>query len=143
MRRGLSLKLSRRPFSRQPRRTVGLFPTLEQAMDGKQSRRPACPVCGRRSCVAQWRVAPVKEPELRRCLSVFSCPEHGRFLCRLVLTRREDGMWRGRLSVPVIGPELVQEYALASRGEVHSCKGGGGSRKRRRKKPTGQTRNGI
>lgn len=138
-RRRPPLKLSRHPFSRQPRRTVGMFPTPEQAMDGKQSRRPACPICGRKGCITQWRVAPVEEPELRRCLSVFSCPEHGRFLCRLILTRQKDGMWRGRLSIPVIRPELVQEYTLACQGEVHSCKGGGGGRKRRRRKKSAGT----
>ncbi len=132
--RRVSLRLSSAPFVCRPGQAVGPYPTAELALDGKSSRRPACPVCGRRGCVAQWRLAPGTERGVQDCYSVFSCGVHGRFLCRLELTRQGDGQWQGLLSVPEAGPELVQAYLTACEGGVHNCRHAGtGGRKRKRR----------
>lgn len=132
VKRRASLKLSKCPFPKQPRQTVGPFQTVGMVLDARRSRRPSCPVCGRRGCVNQWRLAPLRDGKPQQGFSVFSCPDHGRFLCRLILLRAEDGMWRGRLTVPAIRPELVQEYAEACEGSVYCCRSN--SRNRRRPK---------
>lgn len=123
-RRRPSLKLSPLPFSRPPRQTLGPFPSAAGALDSKKCRRPPCPICGAKGCVHQWCSAhPSEEGGPRQYLSLFSCPEHGRFLCRLTLIPLEDGTWRGRRTVPVITPELIQEYTAACQGSVHTCRG--------------------
>ena len=63
---------------------------------------------------------------------VFTCPVHGRFLCRLTLARQEDGAWSGRRTVPELTPELMREYAASLRGQTHQCRGGGRRHGRRR-----------
>ncbi len=132
LRRRPALRLSRLPFPRQPRQKVGPFPTPAQVLDAKLSRKPACPLCGQTGCVTQWRFPALGKDNIpQQYYAVFSCPEHGRFLCRLALARLEDGTWRGRRFVPELTPELILEYDAALRGGVHVCKAG--KRKRRRR----------
>ena len=131
-----ALKLSKLSFPRQPRQRLGPVKAPEEVLDARSSRTRLCPVCGRKLGVARWHfVQPGEENTSRQYYGVFACPEHGRFLCRLTLSRRDDGMWLGRQSVPEITPELAQEYAAALDGEVHICKGKG---RRRRRKPAQQ-----
>lgn len=130
-RRETSLQLSSLPFPPQPRQRVGPFPTPQQVLDAKNSRKPACPLCGRTACVTRWHAAPLRRGAApRQYFSAFSCPEHGQFLCRLTLSQRPDGLWLGRRGIPAITPELTREYAGALAGEVHTCRG---KRKKRRR----------
>ncbi|MCI8698515.1 MAG: exonuclease domain-containing protein [Oscillospiraceae bacterium] len=131
-RRRMALRLSQFPFPRQERQKVGPAPTPQEALDARSSRTPACPVCGQRLGVARWHFAVPKMGFPQQFYGVFTCPEHGRFLCRVTLARREDGQWQGRRSVPAITPELTQEYAAALDGGVHVCRGGGRRRRGRR-----------
>lgn len=131
-RRRAALRLSPLPFPRQARQKVGPAPTPQEALDARVSRTLACPLCGLRLGVARWHFAVPKTGFPQQFYGVFSCPEHGRFLCRMTLARREDGLWQGRRSVPAITPELAQEYAAALDGGVHVCRGTG---RRRRKRP--------
>ncbi len=126
-----ALRLSKLSFPRQDRQKVGPVPTPEEALDARSSRTLACPVCGRRLGVARWHFVVPKAGVPQQFYGVFTCPEHGRFLCRMTLTRRRDGQWQGRRSVPSITPGLAQEYAAALDGGVHVCKSRGHRRKRR------------
>ena len=130
-RRRAALRLSKLPFPRQPRWKVGPVRTPMEALDARTGRTPPCPLCGRRLGVARWHFAVPKAGIPQQFYGVFSCPDHGRFLCRMTLTRREDGQWRGRGAVPPITPQLAQEYALALDGGVHVCRGPGRKRRRR------------
>lgn len=128
-----SPRLSRLPFPKQPRRKVGPLPAPEDVLNAKTARRPACPLCGRTEAVGRWSYVRPKAGEISRVYyTVFRCPEHGRFLCRLTLTRLENGVWIGRRSVPPITPELKREYETARRGGTHICRGEG--RKKRKYK---------
>lgn len=127
-RRRVSLKLSALPFEPPMEKTVGPFQTAEMARDARESRRPACPVCGKTGCVGQWRLDP--ESGGRRCFSIFSCQAHGRFLCQMVLRQREDGQLQGQLTVPPAGPELIRDYLKACQGEQHVCRRSGKRRRR-------------
>lgn len=121
--RKVTCKLSKCSFARQPRQTIGPLVSVEKVLDSKNSRKPPCPICGRKGCINQWRFMPVfdsKKPQ--EYFSVFSCPTHGRFLCRLMVTQLENGAWRGRRTVPIIRPELIKAYITASQGSVHNCK---------------------
>lgn len=142
-RRRLALRLSPLPFPRQPRQKVGPLPTAEEVLNARSSRNPPCPLCGQRYGVARWFYP---EPRAGRAAalyySAFTCPEHGRFLCRLALTQGEDGLWRGRRSVPDITPELKREYAAALDGGVHVCQGKGRRRRKRAKAASGGCRGG-
>lgn len=133
-RRKLALRLSETAFPRQPRQKVGPLPTPEEVLNARNSRNPPCPLCGQKYGVARW-VYPTPGEGRAASLyySAFTCPEHGRFLCRLALTQGEDGLWRGRRSVPDITPELRREYAAALDGGVHICHGKGGRRRKRKK----------
>lgn len=112
-------------YPTQPRQKVGPFLTAEAALDNRASRRFACPVCGSQAYVQRWYSA-----NSTQYYSDFKCPEHGRFPCRLTLTPTDDGRWRGRLAVPAITPNLLQEYEYALHGDLHTCKGS----KRKKKK---------
>lgn len=127
-----ALRLSKLEFPRQDKQRVGPAPTPEEALDARSSRTPPCPLCGRRQGIARWHFVVPGMGVPQQFYGVFTCPEHGRFLCRLTLTRREDGRWQGRRSVPAITPEVTQEYAAALEGGVHVCRGNG---RRRRKRP--------
>jgi len=122
VRRKTALRLSTLPFEKQPRHTVGPFQTVEALLDARASRRPACPICGQKGSVSQWRLTPKRADKPQQGFSVFYCPKHGRFLCRVVLSQTEDGLWRGRLTVPIIRPELIKEYLAAYRGIEYNCK---------------------
>lgn len=123
------------PFSRQPRRRIGPLPQLADVLNARLSRQATCPVCGQTVWVLQWVSRAARRTPSRQYYSTFSCPEHGRFLCRLTLAPVEGGAWRGRLSVPAITPELLAEYKSALDGAAFVCKG---SRKARRKKSRGR-----
>lgn len=129
--RRAALKLSPLPFPHQPRQKVGPCQTPEDVLDGKAGRTPSCPLCGQREGIARWHFAVPEAGMPQRFYAVFTCPEHGRFLCRMTVTRRPDGLWMGRRSVPGTAPELLREYAQALDGGVHICRGKG--RRRRRK----------
>lgn len=131
-----SLRLCTEPFPPQPRQRVGPFPTAAEVLNARSSRNPPCPLCGKKGCVLRWHF-PKKGGQPRHCFAIFSCPEHGRFLCRLTLIQGEDGGWRGRRSVPALTPELLQEYAAALKGEVCVCKS---ARRRRRRSRTNPDR---
>ena len=129
-----TLRLSSLPFPWQPRLRTGPFPSPEDALNVKSVRRCQCPLCGRTQSVVRWHCArPPQGTAPQRYYGTFSCPEHGRFLCRLTLTQGGDGLWRGRRSIPAVTPETAREYGAALRGEVHNCKGT--SRRRKRRKP--------
>lgn len=131
-RRRLALRLSPLTFPRQPRQKVGPLPTPEEVLNARSSRNPACPLCGQRYGVARWCYPKPREGRTASLYySAFTCPEHGRFLCRLALTQGRDGLWQGRRSVPDITPELKQEYAAALDGGIHICQGKGKRRRRR------------
>lgn len=135
-RRRAALKLSRLSFPRQTRQRLGPAATPEEVLDARSTRTPVCPVCGRKQGIARWHfTAPGEGRTARQYYGVFTCPEHGRFLCRLTMTRREDGLWLGRRSVPEITPELTMEYAAALDGGVHICKGKGRRRGRKPARP--------
>ena len=133
-RRRAALRLTQVPFPRQARQRLGPTATPEEVLDARSSRTALCPLCVRNQGIARWHfIAPKEGRTAQQYYGVFTCPEHGRFLCRLTLTRREeDGLWLGRRSVPEVTPELTQEYAAALDGGVHICRGCG---RRRRKKP--------
>lgn len=135
-RRRAALRLSDFSFPRQPRQKVGPFKTAEEVLDAKNSRNPACPLCGGKHGVARWHfVKPRKGRTAQQYFGVFTCPEHGRFLCRLAVTRSRNGLWQGRRSVPELTAELAREYAAALDGEVHVCKRSG--RRGGKKSPQG------
>ena len=130
-RRRLALRMSPLPFPKQPGQRVGPLPTPEDVLNAKGSRNPACPLCGQRYGVARWFTPATEAGAAEQYYAAFTCPEHGRFLCRMALAQGEDGRWSGRWSVPGITPELKLEYAAALEGRVHICRGAG---KRRRKR---------
>lgn len=135
LRRLPSPRLSKVPFSKQPRRRVGPLPTPEDILNARIGRHPVCPVCGRTGSVSRWSFVPTKKGEVPLVYyAVFRCGEHGRFLCRMTLASREDGTWLGRRSVPSITPELAREYSAARQGGTHICRGEG----RKRRHPKGQ-----
>lgn len=136
-RRRAALKLSRLAFPRQARQRLGPVKTPEEVLDARTVRTLACPLCGRKQGIARWHFIPPGEGRTaQQYYGVFTCPEHGRFLCRLTLSRRGDGLWLGRRSVPEVTPELTREYAAALDGGVHVCKGKG--RRRGRSARAGQ-----
>jgi|InofroStandDraft_1065614.scaffolds.fasta_scaffold03819_13 inhibitor of KinA sporulation pathway (predicted exonuclease) len=118
-----NLHFSRYDFAPQPRRKIGPLATAEEILNARNSRKPVCPLCGAQGSVAHWYYAAGNQVTPRQYYAAFSCPQHGRFLCRLTLTPMENGEWQGRRAVPSITPELVQEYEQALRGKVHECKG--------------------
>lgn len=132
----LALKFCAVPFPRQSKRRVGPQPTPEQVLNARESRRPACPLCGRAGAVNRWSTAG-KKLDQGQYFGVFACPVHGRFLCRLTLTRQTDETWSGRRSVPALTPELLREYAAALKGHTHQCRGGG-RRRHGYRRPTGK-----
>nr|WP_326171302.1 3'-5' exonuclease [uncultured Oscillibacter sp.] len=130
-RRLLSPRLSKLPFPRQSRRKVGPLSSPADVLNAKAGRHPSCPVCGRVGSVSRWSFARPRGAAVPLVYyAVFRCQEHGRFLCRLTLTAREDGAWVGRRSVPAITPELMQEYEAARQGGTHVCRSGAGKRRR-------------
>lgn len=123
VKRKVMLKLSKHPFTKQPRQTIGSLTSAEKVLDSKCSRKPPCPICGRKGCVNQWRYIPLLDSSKpQEYFSIFSCPTHGRFLCRLMVMQMGNGTWRGRRTVPVIRPELIKAYTTACQGNVHNCK---------------------
>ena len=117
--------LSRLAFQPQPRTRVGPFPTARAALSSRTARRAACPLCGRTLWVQEWY-----GPLGQRYYGRFRCPEHGRFLRRLTLSRLEDGQWRGRLALPPVTEALEREYQAAWSGKPLLCRG---ARRRRRR----------
>ncbi len=124
-----SQRFSHLPFTAGPRRKVGPMPSAREVLDSKVCRRPACPICGENVWVAEWHTR-----DQRHYYAPFCCPEHGRFLCRLTLAPLEDGMWRGRLAVPELTPELLAAYGDSLKGELHRCKPLSRRRRRRRQR---------
>ncbi len=138
--RRAALKLSQLAFPRQPRQKVGPCQTPEEVLDGRAGRTSSCPLCGQREGIARWHFAVPEEGMPQRFYAVFTCPEHGRFLCRMTLARRPDGLWMGRRTVLQAAPEPLREYAQALDGGVHVCRGKGRRRRRGPRRPAGSER---
>lgn len=135
---GLPLRLqrfARTEYPPQPRRRVGPFPSPAAALDSRECRRALCPLCGQGVWVRQWSYA-----DPRQYFAEFRCPSHGPFLSRLTLSPGKEGLWQGRLTVPVITPAVLHTYQTALEGHVHNCKGrsrrhGGRRAGQRKRKP--------
>lgn len=112
-------------FPPQPRRRVGPYPSLMAALNGRSSRRLACPLCGEPIWVRHWYTA---APD--RYYADFRCRAHGSFLCRLTLSPMEGGQWQGRLAVPEVTPALLEDFGGAIHAGPLDCKG-----IRRKKRP--------
>lgn len=117
-----ALRFSKLPFARPPRRKIGPMSSADEILNAKNSRRPACPICGFQGSVAQWYCPTAQDKSPRQFYAAFSCPQHGRFLCRLTLTPMKNDAWQGRRTVPPITPELIREYEQALKGSVFVCK---------------------
>ncbi|MCU6702829.1 3'-5' exonuclease [Muriventricola aceti] len=107
-------------------REIGPFQTARSGLNSRTSRLMSCPLCGEKGWVIQWRS--------RRegvYFGTFPCREHGRFLVRFVMSPGEDGLFRGRLSLPPLTDATIQAYSEAMKGQLHSCKALGGRRRRR------------
>lgn len=120
-------RLSQSKFPLQPRRKVGPFPSVEAALNSRDSRRAACPQCGRKISVNTWNC---QLPQTY--YADFCCPEHGWHICRLTLSRQENGTWSGRLTVPAMTPNLIWEFHAATKSDHYICKTTEKKRKRRR-----------
>lgn len=120
-------RLSTSKYSLQLRRRVGPFPSLDAVLNARDSRKVFCPHCGRRISISAWYYHVVQQ-----YYADFCCPEHGWFVCRLTVSVQEDGMWRGRLTVPTITPKLKREFYTATKSERYVCKPFSLHRKRRR-----------
>ena len=116
------------PCPEQEPRRVEPCPSLAAALNAKASRRVRCPVCGEAFLVQTWRFH--REGTYYADLP---CRRHGHFVVRLALEPLEDGRWRGEVAVPPPTPELLRDFGLAQRGEVHLCRGGRRNRRRRRR----------
>ena len=101
-------------FPPQPRRRVGPFPSVREALNNRTVRR-------------QWYAAGPG-----RYFAHFRCRRHGAFLCRLTLSAAEDGQWQGRLAVPEVTPALLREFSAALRIPPVDCRGSQGRRRHRR-----------
>ena len=110
-------RLSTSEHVMQIRRRVGPFSTLDALLNARDSRKVFCPHCGRRISVSTWYYNTVHQ-----YYADFCCPEHGWFVCRLNASRREDGSWRGRLTVPAVTPKLKREFYEATKCDCYICK---------------------
>lgn len=104
------------PHTVHVRRRVGPFSTLDAALNARDCRKVSCPCCGKRIGIGAWYSGAEHQ-----YYADFNCPEHGWFLCRLKISRRENGAWRGRLTVPELTDELKREFYLATKGERYVC----------------------
>ena len=116
-------------FPPQPRRRVGPFPSVREALNNRTVRRQTCPVCGESVWVRQWYAAGPG-----RYFAHFRCRRHGAFLCRLTLSSAEDGRWQGRLAVPEVTPTLLREFDGALRTPPVDCRGSHTARNQRRRR---------
>lgn len=122
-------RLSGEAFPASARRRVGPFPSLDAALNARESRRVSCPHCGKRIGIGAWY-----SEDGARYYADFCCPEHGWFICRLNVTCREDGSWRGRLAVPAPTDRLKREFYLATKGTRYVCQTRAVRRRRRRRR---------
>ncbi len=121
-------RLSQERFPRPSRRRVGPFPTVEAALEARESRRVFCPQCGRKMWIQTWFYAVPG-----RYFADLRCPEHGWHIYRLTLDATQEGTWRGRLSVPAMTGQNMQQFHAATKGECHPCVAIRKKRKRRGK----------
>ena len=110
-------RLSQEKYPAQPRRRIGPFISKEALLNSRDSRKAFCPICGRKINVSTWCY---HVP--RQFFADFCCPEHGWFICRLVLSVQEDGRWRGRLSVPALTEKVKREFHAATKDSQFICK---------------------
>lgn len=122
-------RLSDAAYTVQTRRRVGPFSSLNAALNARDSRRVACPHCGKRIGIGAWY-----SRDERIYYADFRCPEHGWFVCRLNISIREDGSWQGRLAVPVLTEKLKREFYLATKGTRYVCQKRAARRRRRRRR---------
>ena len=123
------LRFLGRSFPARPPRPVGPYPSLADGLNGRDSRKGACPVCGARIWIQQWSFA--REGTYYAPLRCF---RHGRFLCRLTLSPDQSGRWSGALETPVPAPPLLEDFHRASHAHTYICKGGKRRRRRRRRR---------
>ena len=114
-------------FPAQPVRTVGSFSGRETALNSREVRRQACPLCGAVCWVVRWY-----HREELYWYGGFHCAQHGWFFCRAAVSQRANGSWRVRTAVPPATLSFLREVHAAALTQVHLCKRTGRRKKRRR-----------
>lgn len=119
--------LTTEPFAAKKARSCGPMHSSREILNSRCARHPHCPICGRRGNVAFWFTQ-----DQRHYYNAFACPEHGRFLCRLMLVQRQEtGEWLGMLSVPAPDPQELEAFEGAMRFQPYRCRSNPGYRKKR------------
>lgn len=124
-------ELLNKRFDRQQKHRSEYFNSPAGVLNSRCVRRIECPICGRRIWIDSWHSC-----DEEHYYSMFSCKEHGEFICRLTVMRNENG-WRGCSTVPAITMDELENYQRAKAAVLHKCLGREGKRKaglqRRRK----------
>lgn len=109
-------RLSPLPFAEPSARPIPPQRHWWEVLDHPASRQPPCPVCGKNIWVAQWR-----QLDRLHYHTLFTCPEHGRFVARLTLSRDTDRGWLGSLTVPPFTKANLTAYERALTGRLYRC----------------------
>lgn len=110
-----------------PEPTALAFQRKTQALNNLKLRSISCPECGEKYALSHWYTL-----DRSTYYGTICCPEHGAFLCRLVLMD-EAGKWRAeRAFLPTTTEGHIVAFEEARRAEVYCCRRTCKQKKKRR-----------
>ena len=109
-----------------PEPTALTFQRKTQALNNLKLRSISCPECGEKYALSHWYTL-----DRATYYGTICCPEHGAFLCRLVLMD-EAGRWRAERTFLPYAEEHIAAFEEARRAEVYCCRRTCKQKKKRR-----------
>ncbi len=82
-----------------------VYSTKEELWAAAEEARAVCPVCGKLLERTRW----VSQGD-RRYMSLAKCDEHGSYLCRIRLRKRDDGTWIANRLLYEADEEMVKSF---------------------------------
>lgn len=109
-----------------PEPTALTFQRKTQALNNLKLRSISCPECGEKYALSHWYTF-----DRTTYHGAICCPEHGAFLCRLVLMD-EVGKWRAERTFLPSEEEHIAAFEEARKAEVYCCRRTCKQKKKRR-----------
>ena len=126
------LGLSHTPYKPKPAVRIGPYRLVGDIKDNVEVRDLSCPVCGKSIKVQPWLFS-----STQGAFSTANCPEHGKFLCRLLLKRLSRN-WSGIASIPFPKEDLLLEYLQAKKAGVTQPPRKGGKKRKKKRNRNGK-----
>lgn len=111
----ISIATAGKRYGTPPPKYSQYFSNRHDIINSDDMRMVNCPVCGAKHTIGEWC-----SNDGRRFYGAFRCAEHGRFICRMTVTKK-DKLMRGCLTMPQMTRKEMHNYQVAKNAKHYLC----------------------